>query len=129
MKAAAIINNILKADANVTAAVSTRIFPVIAPQGTQTPFIVHIQTDNQPHGSKTSPSTWDAAHVEIFVVHENMDTVEDIAETVRLALDRYTGTVSGIEVNSVEYLDENPNFDMESGRFLKRLLFKIMAKR
>lgn len=129
MKTSAIINNILKADTVVSPAVGGRIFPIIAPQEVPTPFIVHIQSGNVPHGSKTSPSTWDDSTVDIFVVHDKMDTVEDIAESVRTALDRYSGTVSGIEVNSIEYLNESPNYDMETGWYMKKLEFKIMAKR
>ena len=129
MKVAAIIYNILKSDASITGYVSDRIYPLVAPQNVVTPFIIHVQTGNSPYDSKTGPSTMDVAMATVIIIHENMDTVEDIAEAARTALDRYSGNISGIDVVSVQYIDEKPGFDMETGWYSKELDFRIMAKR
>lgn len=129
MKVNKILYTILQADAAVLAQVSTRVYPLLAPQGVATPFIICGQTSNSPQDDKTGPATTDISIAEIFVFHQNIDTVEDIAELVRVALDRYSGTIAGIEVISIKYNNEFPDFDTDTAWYFKRLEFQIIAKR
>ena len=96
---------------DVTDVVSTRIYPEVAQQDSDLPFIVYNVTNNEPTDTKPEPSKLDTAQVEVNIYAESYTEAIDLAVAVRAALDRVKGTYSGVNVQSIQYLNEIIDFD------------------
>jgi hypothetical protein len=112
MKGHIAISEILKADSNVTAIVSQRIHPLRRPSGGLLPAIVYELSDTDPHDTKSGVSLMDHDFVRVFIEGHTPynSTFVDLISKVRTALDRYSGTIGGITVQSVQFLG-NSEFD------------------
>jgi hypothetical protein len=95
------IYSILTADSDVSGLVSTRVYPHVAPQDVIFPFITHARISGE-HGqcnaggtgsgnSRHAITSWAATGAEAAT----------LAEHVRDALQGYSGTAGGVDVNAV----------------------------
>lgn len=96
---------------DVTEIVGTRIFPEVAQQDADLPYIVYNVSNNEPSDTKKAPSKLDTADVEVNCFATNYSQVIDMGVAVRAALDRVKGTYSGVNVQSVQYVNEIIDFD------------------
>jgi len=96
---------------DVTDVVSTRIYPEVAQQDSDLPFIVYNVTNNEPTDTKPEPSKLDTAQVEVNIYAESYTEAIDLAVAVRAALDRVKGTYNGVNVQSIQYQNEVIDFD------------------
>ena len=97
----------LSATAAVTALVSTRIFPDMATQDATYPFIVYTNDATQPTDVKDSASPLDVVTMSVMIYSNSYSQAQDIAAAVRTALDRMTGTVQGVNVQSCRFEGQN----------------------
>jgi len=97
----------LSATAAVTALVSTRIFPDMATQDATYPFIVYTNDATQPTDVKDSTSPLDVVTMSVMIYSNSYSQAQDIAAAVRTALDRMTGTVQGVNVQSCRFEGQN----------------------
>lgn len=109
MKVGLAIRFLLVNDSDVNAIVSGRIYPEMAIEGAQTPYIVYSVMSNTPSNTKDGTPV-DEANVEILSVARSYSEANDLADKVRDALDRVGTTVSvaegSIVVNSIQYTNE-----------------------
>jgi hypothetical protein len=109
MKVGLAIRSLLVNDSDVNAIVSGRIYPEMAIEGAQTPYIVYSVMSNTPSNTKDGTPV-DEANVEILSVARSYSEANDLADKVRDALDRVGTTVSvaegSIVVNSIQYTNE-----------------------
>ena len=105
------IYNLLVSNADLRAIVDTRIFPEVAQQDAVLPYVVYNISSNEPSDTKREPSKMDTAQVEVNLYSTSYTECIDMATHVRAALDRVTGTYSGVNVQSVQYLSEIIDFD------------------
>ena len=109
MKVGLAIRSLLVNDSDVNAIVSGRIYPEMAIEGAQTPYIVYSVMSNTPSNTKEGAPV-DEANVEILSVARSYSEANDLADKVRDALDRVTTTVTQTEgsvvVNSIQYTNE-----------------------
>ena len=109
MKVGLAIRLLLVNDSDVNAIVSGRIYPEMAIEGAQTPYIVYSVMSNTPSNTKEGAPV-DEANVEILSVARSYSEANDLADKVRDALDRVGTTVSvaegSIVVNSIQYTNE-----------------------
>jgi len=109
MKVGLAIRSLLVNDSDVNAIVSGRIYPEMAIEGSQTPYIVYSVMSNTPSNTKEGAPV-DEANVEILSVARSYSEANDLADKVRDALDRVGTTVSvaegSIVVNSIQYTNE-----------------------
>jgi hypothetical protein len=96
---------------DITDIVSTRVFPEIAQQDAEMPYIVYNIANNEPSDTKPEPSKLDTAQVDVNVYSQSYTQCIDLAVAVRAALDRVSGTYSGVNVQSIQYLNEVIDFD------------------
>lgn len=105
MKYGKAIYGILSNAASVTAVVGTgdncRVYPLIAPQEKRFPYIVYTVVSIDPDDSKDGVSKLDNFIVQVSCFGENYNQTATLAGNVRTALDRYTGTINGVEVDGV----------------------------
>ena len=127
MQAGKAIYNILAASA-VNSSVGGRIYPQIGPQNAAAPFIVYVLDSTQPSDTKSGVSTLDTARYEIIVVSSSYSEMATISDQVRAALDRYDGTVSGVEVQSIQLNNIDTDYDQDSARYMSGQDFSIRIK-
>lgn len=114
--------NVLKAvryklvnDASVAALVSAKVYPGIAPQEAQVPFVILSIVDVNPYDTKSGVSDVDSFRVQVDCYASTYDGVQDLDKKVRTAIDKYMGDANGITIDGVRYLtsqdlyEETPN--------------------
>ena len=123
------IFNILSNDSDVLALVESRIFPNVAPQTTEFPFIIYDVTGVQPNDTKEGPSTLDTNDVMISCYSETYSEASDLAKKIRIAMDRITESeYATIKIQSSQFQSYNDIFDDTSGDagiYRKALDFEI----
>ena len=106
-----------------------RIFPNVAPQTTTFPFIIYDVTGVQPNDTKDGASTLDTNDVMISCYSETYSQASDLAQKIRVAMDRINeGTYGGEQIQSSQFQSYNDIFDDTSGDaciYRKALDFEI----
>ena len=128
MKIGYAIYNILSNTANVSAIVSTRIYPNVAKQGSAFPFIVYQTTNVTPNDTKDGVSTVDGNGLDVLCFADTYSVAVDLAQKVRIALDRKTGTYNTVEVQSIQFTSYDENFEIEGdgmGIYVQTLSFGL----
>lgn len=127
MDAGLVIYNILNGDSTISDLV-TGIFPLVAPQTTNFPFIIYEVDGDTPTDTKDGASTVDVMDVMVSCYSNNYAEASDIANHVRSALDRKAaGTYGGVQIETIVFTGVNDLFDdnHELGIFRKALDFNI----
>tara|TARA_R110000803_G_C11930637_1_gene315403 strand:+ start:743 stop:1132 length:390 start_codon:yes stop_codon:yes gene_type:complete len=123
------IYSILTTDSAVSAIVSSRVYPQIAAQGAAFPFVVYVINDITPSDTKSGVSTLDEVRYEILAISENYAEAADLNEKIRTALDRYTGTVAGVVINSIQFTELETDYDTASETYIANSEYIIRVKR
>ena len=123
------IYSILTSTSAVSAIVGTRIYPQIAAQGAAFPFVVYVLQDTSPSDTKSGVSTLDEVRYDIIVASENYAEASDLTEKIRTALDRYSGTVAGVVIDSIQFIDLDVNNDPGTETYLTSAEYIIRVKR
>jgi hypothetical protein len=122
------IYNILTNDADVSAIIGTRVYPVVLPMGIDHPALVYRISDVQDVGTKQA-IVQKNYNVEVTVGNIDYDTLGDIADKVRAALSRKTGTYSGIQIQRSNCVaNGNEGFDIDNQLYIRVLKFEITQK-
>lgn len=123
------IYSILTADSDVNAIVSGRVYPQIAAQGAAFPFVVYVINDLTPSDTKSGVSTLDEVRYEVLAIAETYAEAADLNEKIRTALDRYTGTVSGVVVDSIQFTELETDYDAAAEVYIANSEYIIRVKR
>lgn len=97
----------LTTDAAVTGICGLNIFPDIAPQNVQYPFMVYTIVNSLPVDYKDGQSNLEEITLQIDVYTNNYETTQTLANTVRNRLDRFVGTVNNISVQTIKYINSD----------------------
>lgn len=123
------IYSILAENSGVSTVVGTRIYPQIAEQGAAFPFIVYVLKDIEPSDTKSGASTLDEIRYDIIAAAETYAALASLTERIRLALDRFSGTVSGIVVDSIQFTDLDVTKEPDTETYLSSSEFVVRIKR
>ena len=123
------IYTILTENAGVSAVVGTRVYPQVAAQGAAFPFVVYVLQDNTPSDTKSGVSTLDEIRYDIVAAAETYSALSSLTERIRLALDRYSGTVSGIVVDSIQFTELDVDNDPATETFVSSSEYILRIKR
>ena len=123
------IYNLLKDSADVGAICADRIYPELAQQDVDVPFIVYTVTDTTPSDTKNSTSKLDTARVELYCVSDDYEQSMNLGIAVRGALDRHTGTVSGVEVQSIDFDTSDVQFDPDQRVYVLEQTYDVRVQR
>lgn len=123
------IYSILTTDSAVSAIVSSRVYPQIAAQGAAFPFVVYVMQNTDPSDTKSGVSTLDEVRYDIVVASETYAEASDLTNKIRTALDRYTGTVAGVVIDSIQFIDLDADNDPGTETFLTSTEYIIRVKR
>lgn len=123
------IHELLTSDVDVSAIAGDRIFPQIAAQGASFPFVVYVLQDTSPSDTKSGVSTLDEVRYDIVVASETYAQASDLTNKIRAVLDRYSGTVSGVVIDSIQFIDLDADNDPDTETFLTSSEYIIRVKR
>lgn len=122
------IYSILTNDSDVSAIVGTRVYPQIAAQGASFPFVVYVLQALEPSDTKSGVSTLDEIRYDLVVASETYAQASDLTNKVRTALDRYTGTVEGVVIDSIQFVDLDVDNDPATETYVTSSEFIIRVK-
>ena len=128
---------LLSHDATVTGIVGNKISPVANLKQTAAPPWVTFQKVSVVNSNtKDAPSTLEFMRYQINCVHTlegSASGVSVLMEAVRNALDYKSGTINGVSVNHITYMDEGDlpyiNAAQLDGLFGKRMDFMVAINR
>lgn len=127
MNAEAAIYGILSADSTLTSllATTTSIFPEVAPQKSPNPCIVYSESTPEYSDNKSGVSGLDVNVIQVDVYAATIATRNAIGARIRTLLDRYSGTVNSIKVQSVELVYSHKLYDPESEAYRQTFDFRL----
>ena len=123
------IYSILTNDSDVSAIIGTKVYPQIAAQGATFPFVVYVLQDNSPSDTKSGVSTLDEIRYDIVAAAETYTELSSLTERIRLALDRYTGTVEGVVIDSIQFIDLDVDNDPATETYVSSSEYILRIKR
>jgi hypothetical protein len=97
----------LTTDAAITGVCGLKIYPDIAPQNVQYPFMVYTIINSTPVDFKDGQSNLEEINVQIDVYTNNYETTQTLANNVRNRLDRFSGSVNGVSVQTITYISSD----------------------
>lgn len=113
MNCGAAIYGILKADSTLTAMLRTvtSIYPDVAPQQAANPCIVYSESVAEFSDTHDGVSHLDINIVQIDIYTNTVDERISISARVRTLLDRYSGTMNSIVVQSIQLIYSLPTVE------------------
>ena len=105
------IRAILTGASGVTDLVSTRIYPIAAPQSVDRPFIVYELEGTEPVDSLTGTSTLTFSSFHISIWSDSYATTKSVSAAVLEALGDYTGTSDTI---NIDWLRHDNTMDVDA---------------
>ena len=97
----------LTTDTTITNICGLNIFPDIAPQNVQYPFMVYTIVNSLPVDFKDGQSNLEEITVQIDVYTNNYETTQTLGNNVRNRLDRFVGTVNSVSVQTIKYMSSS----------------------
>jgi hypothetical protein len=120
----------LSTASTITAIIGTNIYPDITPQNVDYPFIVYSIIDSNPVDFKDGQSNLEEIDLQIDVYTQNYDTTQNLANLIRNRLDRFVGTLEGVEVQTIKYVRQSSQvFNAELSVYWVSIDFMIKMKR
>lgn len=111
----AAVRSRLIATAGVSALVSTRIYPVIAPATAALPFVTWRRVAVQRTQSLKGPIGTPTVSLSLDIFAETYESARDIADQCRQSLDGWGGTIDNVTVASVSLDNESDGFAQLAG--------------
>jgi len=97
----------LSTDVAVTGVCGLNIYPDIAPQNVQYPFIVYTIINSTPVDYKDGQSNLEEISVQLDVYTNNYETTQTLSNAVRNRLDRFTGTLNSVNIQTIKYMSSD----------------------
>ena len=97
----------LTTDTTITNICGLNIFPDIAPQNVQYPFMVYTIINSLPVDFKDGQSNLEEITIQIDVYTNNYETTQTLGNNVRNRLDRFVGTVNSVSVQTIKYMSSS----------------------
>ena len=104
------IRTVLAGDTDVAAVVSTRIYPVLIPQGAALPAITYQLLSSEPFAAHDGHTGHTKDRFQINCYSTSYATAKDLAEKVRLALSGYSGTSESVVISEIHHQGTTDTF-------------------
>lgn len=107
---------------------AAKIFPEIISQGTESPAIKYKVISVVPTNTKDGVSKLDVFRLQIDCFSTKYLEADDLSCKVRDALDRYHGTVSGVQIDKIIFDSVQDLYDEQSNEYQKSSDYIIRVK-
>lgn len=123
------VYTILSGDSNVTDEVSTRIYPMNAPQNPTFPFVI-FEISQDPEYTKDGAAPLVYTDLDIYIYCKGSPRANDtIADVLKTALDQYSGTVAGHEIDNILWQDTRDTlWNPDQDEYQLGMSFRIREK-
>jgi hypothetical protein len=121
------IYEILTTNAGVSALLGDKIYPIRTPQTIGEPFLIYM-VDERPENTKDK-NNLDIIDLDISIFSSQFDNMEAINAATRTALDFYSGTLSGSNIDAIYFEDSRQGFDDNANLFRTDVGYKIRLKK
>lgn len=118
-----VIKSLLLSGGDLPIMVGRKVFPIIAPPGTDGDFIVYRRTGVKPAYTKDRNSSGDTATVEILVVSDEYARSVDIMNAVFVALQNKSGVIESIDIDGIQMVDSEEEF--QDDMYIQNMTFEI----
>lgn len=118
----------LAADAGVSSLVGNRVYPAVAPQKPEVPYIVYTRISSAREHSHDGASGLARPRFQFDCASRSYIGAMELSNAVRLALDAFQGTMGGsggVDVHAVFIEDEQDSYDDELKLYWRSLDFII----
>lgn len=102
-----------------------RVFPYRLPRGSTLPAITYMKVSGPRDETHQGPSGLVPARFQVSSWALTYDAVAVLSDSVRLALDGFKGSASGVSIAGIELLNETDQGESEPETFQKILDFRI----
>jgi hypothetical protein len=110
-----VIDSLLQASSTLTDIVGEKTFAVVIPQGVVAPYVLYYMEDDEKNNTKKTASPTDFQRFKVVYFSNKYHQLLDMVEAGRTALDVQSGTINGVNVNSVTVESgEQDDFDAEA---------------
>lgn len=96
----------------VSSLVGSRVYPLIAPQGTPLPLVVYQRTAVERPQSLAGNVGNPVVTLQLTTYANSYTAVKEISRAVRLAVDGWTGTTAGVTIQRTTLTTEADGVDM-----------------
>lgn len=103
----------LHTDSDVLGVVGDRIYPDFATQNQTFPQIIYAQIDSQSSNAMRTASSLFDTRIQVDSWAKTKPEARDLANKVRTSLDGFIGTILGVRIWGVQFLNEDANYDGE----------------
>lgn len=103
-------------DSSVSALVSTRVYPVLLPQGCDVPAIRYTNISRPPVNHKKGASGLTQSRIQVDCYDKTYEGAKTLGKAVRLAMIKEGGTWGGCPVSvcrNVDHTDETEEIDVQ----------------
>ena len=97
----------LSTEPTVIAIVGQKIYPDLTPQDVQYPFCVYTIVNSTPVDYKDGQSNLEEVQFQVDCYTQSYDSTQELANNIRNSLDRFVGTVNGVEVQTIKYMSSD----------------------
>lgn len=118
-----IIKLLLLQNAEVLDLIGKKIFPIVAPENTEYPFLLYVRTGVSPAYTKDRKSISDTVRLGLTVACAEYEQSVDIVGAVFKALQCRSGTFDGIEVEEIRMV--NSDEDFQDDCFMQNIEFEV----
>jgi hypothetical protein len=115
------IYTLLTTNTGFTAVVGTKVYPIIAPNDTQSPYVV-IERDFSVEYTRDGQSH-NESNLEITVLGTSYNQSVSIAVIIDNILNFYSGSSSGIEIKDIRLISCTETYQDES--FIQKLIYSM----
>lgn len=119
----------LMADGDVTALISTRLYPLTIPQDIALPAAAYQRVSGPRWEAHTAPVGYASARVQFTCQAESYSAAKGLKEEIRKSLEGYRGTMGGtggVKVHGVFVRSELDGYGMTSSIYTVRLDMELM---
>lgn len=120
----------LATDPTMAGLVGNRIYPATVPARAASPYVVYMQDAADPSDEKDGPSVLDEVRMALMIAATEYDQVQDIATQARTLLDRFSGEVMGVNVQSTHFVDQGQDdYNPELGLYTTTQKYRFRVNR
>lgn len=124
------IYSLLTSDGTLSSAIGTKVFPDTVPQGQLFPAVVYTVVGTGPTDAKDGTSPLDVLRIQIDTYSTSYDSTQTIKDRIRTVLDRYSGTVQMMNIDSIRFSgDGSGDYEENIGIYWVSQNFDIRLRR
>jgi hypothetical protein len=110
---------------SLLSSVEAHTYPVVADQEVTPPFIVHFIRSCEPFPTKDGASTKDLYTIIIGCYDDTPDDAQTLADSVRTAIDEYSGLVSSVYIEKIRFVNSEAGYEETDDMFYVFQTYRI----